>query len=45
LRECDFLGGDLSQRFGNHFKEKSKTKKGVYLTMITTYGIKTNPQS
>jgi len=29
----------------NHFKEKSKTKKGVYLTMITTYGIKTNPQS
>ena len=29
----------------NHFKEKSKTKKGVYLTMITTYGIKTNAQS
>ena len=26
-------------------KKISKTKKGVYLTMITTYGIKTNPQS
>ena len=26
----------------NHFKEKSKTKKSVYLTMITSYGIKAN---
>ncbi len=29
----------------SHFKEQTKTKKGVYLTMITSYGIKTNAQS
>ena len=29
----------------SHFKEQTKTKKGVYLTMITSYGIKTNTQS
>ena len=28
-----------------YFKEKSKTKKGVYLTMITSYGITSNAQS
>jgi len=28
-----------------HFKEQTKTKKGVYLTMITSYGINTNAQS
>ena len=29
----------------HHFKEKSKTKKGVYLTMITSFGVKNNAQS
>ena len=29
----------------SHFKEQTKTKKGVYLTMIASYGIKTNTQS
>ena len=28
-----------------HFKEKTKTKKGVFLTMITSYGVKPNAQS